>query len=119
MARRKTYFVYILSNRSKTLYIGLTNNLRRRVFEYKNGIGSDFATKYKLERLIYFERFDDVRRAIDREKQLKGWRRLKKIALIVALNPTWSDLCAELYKRHQYQPELHRSFDSAGALASE
>lgn len=115
----KTYFVYILSNRSKTLYIGVTNNLRRRVFEYKTGVGSGFATKYKLDRLVYFERFEDVRSAIDREKQLKGWRRLKKIALIVAINPAWRDLSEGWYEPHQFQPEVHRSFDSAEPFASE
>lgn len=115
----KTYFVYILSNRSKTLYIGVTNNLRRRVFEYKAGVGSSFATKYKLDRLVYFERFEDVRSAIDRGKQLKGWRRLKKVALIVALNPTWNDLSEGWYERQQFQPEVHRSFDSAEPFASE
>ena len=116
---RKTYFVYILSNRSKTLYIGITNNLRRRVAEYKHGTGSGFASKYKLDRLVYFERYESVHRAIGREKQLKGWRRLKKIALIVALNPAWRDLSDGWYERHQYQPEVHRSFDCAEPLASE
>lgn len=119
LAPTKTYFVYILSNRSKTLYIGVTNNLWRRVFDYKTGVGSGFATKYKLDRLVYFERFEDVHRAIGREKQLKGWRRLKKIALIVSMNPAWRDLSEEWYERHQYEPEVHRSFDSAEPLASE
>ncbi|HUK46665.1 MAG TPA: GIY-YIG nuclease family protein [Terriglobales bacterium] len=115
----KKYFVYILSNRSKTLYIGVTNNLRRRISEYKHGTGSGFASKYKLDRLVYFERYSDVHRAIAREKQLKGWRRLKKIALIVALNPAWKDLSGGWYERHRYQPEVHRSFDSVGSFASE
>jgi putative endonuclease len=103
-ASSRTYFVYILSNRSKTLYIGVTNNLKRRVFEHKEGVGSEFAAKYKLDRLVYFERFGGIHRAMAREKQLKGWRRLKKIALIVALNPAWRDLSESWYERHQYQP---------------
>ncbi len=115
----KSFFVYILSNRSKTLYVGVTNNLRRRVAEYKQGIGSGFAAKYKLDRLVYYERYEDVLRAIDREKQLKGWVRRKKIALIVALNPTWKDLSEGWYDRHLYEPEVQRSFDSAEPFASE
>jgi putative endonuclease len=93
-----------MSNRSKTLYIGVTNNLKHRVFEHKEGVGSEFAAKYKLDRLVWFERLSDVHRAISREKQLKGWRRLKKIALIVALNPTWLDLSEEWFAAHQFQP---------------
>ena len=92
-----------MSNRSKTLYIGVTNNLRRRVFEHKEGVGSEFAAKYKLDRLVWVARFSDVHRAICREKQLKGWRRLKKIALIVALNPTWLDLSEEWFLAPQFQ----------------
>src|SRR5271163_5354234 len=68
---QKTYFVYIMTNRSKTLYIGVTNSLVRRVREHKLGIGSSFAAKYKLDRLAYFERFDDIRNAIEREKANK------------------------------------------------
>ena len=98
------YFVYIMTNRSKTLYTGVTNNLIRRAREHKTGIGSGFTTKYKLDRLVYFERFQDVHNAIEREKRIKGWLRLKKIALIVSVNPAWKDLSEEWYERHQYQP---------------
>ena len=115
----KTYFVHILSNRSKMLYIGVTNNLKRRVWEYKQGIGSEFVSRYKLDRLVYYERYEDVHRAIAREKQLKGWRRLKKIALIVAVNPAWKDLSDGWYERHEYEPQVHRSFDSVRSFASE
>ena len=101
----KFYYVYILTNRSKTLYIGVTNNLERRVWEHKNGVGSEFARRYKIDRLVYFERFGDIRGAIDREKYLKGLLRIKKIALIVSVNPTWRDLSEGWYTRHQYQPE--------------
>jgi len=101
----KLYYVYIMTNRSKTLYTGVTNNIERRVWEHKTGVGSTFAVKYKLDRLAYFERFDDIRSAIDREKQIKGLLRIKKIRLIVAENPTWRDLSDGWYDRHQYQPE--------------
>jgi putative endonuclease len=75
----------------------------RRVREHRLGIGSGFAARYKLDRLVYFERFDDIRNAIEREKQIKGWLRSKKI-LIVSVNPEWMDLSAEWYERHQYEP---------------
>ena len=92
------YFVYIMTNRSKTLYIGVTNNLVRRVREHKTGAGSGFTAKYKLDRLVYFERFEDVH-AIEREKRIKGWLRIKKIALVVSVNPAWRDLSEEWYGR--------------------
>ena len=101
---QKTYFVYIMTNRSKTLYTGVTNALVRRVREHKLGIGSSFAARYKLDRLAYFERFDDIRNAIECEKQIKGWLRIKKIALIVSVNPEWKDPSAEWYETHQFQP---------------
>jgi len=100
----RCYDVYILSNRSKTLYVGMTNNLSRRVWEHKQGIGSEFCRRYKIDRLVYYESFDEAVRAINREKQIKGLLRIKKIQLIVSLNPTWSDLSAEWYTRHRFQP---------------
>jgi putative endonuclease len=99
------YFVYLMTNRSKTLYIGITNNLVRRVRQHKTGAGSGFTGKYKLDRLVYFERFEDVHNAIGREKRIKGWLRIKKIALIVSMNSSWKDLSEEWYERHQYQPQ--------------
>jgi putative endonuclease len=93
-----------MSNRSKTLYTGVANSLIRRVREHKMGTGSLFATKYKLDRLVYFERFEDILYAIEREKRIKGWLRVKKIALIVAVNPAWRDLSLEWYERHAFQP---------------
>ena len=79
----RRYFVYILTNRCKTLYVGVTNNLRRRVWEHKFGTGSEFCKRYTIDRLVYYESFDDVRCAIDHEKRIKGWLRGKKIQLIV------------------------------------
>jgi putative endonuclease len=92
-----SFVVYIMSNRSKTLYIGVTNNLLRRVWEHKNGEGSEFCEHYKLARLVYFENFRYVSNAITREKQLKGWLRLRKIVLIVSTNPAWRDLSEGWY----------------------
>ena len=101
----KSYYVYIMTNPSKTLYTGVTNSLERRVQEHKLGEGSQFAAKYKVDRLAYFERFDDIRRAIAREKQIKGLLRIKKVALIVSVNPAWKDLSEGWYDQHRYQPE--------------
>jgi putative endonuclease len=82
---------------SGTLYIGVTGNLRKRVFEHKFHRIEGFTDKYRVERLLYWESFDDVHRAIGREKQLKGWRRSKKIALIEFRNPQWLDLAREWF----------------------
>ena len=105
MREPKIYFVYIMTNRSKTLYTGITGNLIDRVRRHKLGIGSQFTSRYKLDRLVYFERFDDVHNAIEREKQIKGWLRVKKIALIVSVNPEWRDLSAEWFERHIFEPD--------------
>ena len=86
------YWTYIVASLSGTLYIGMTNNIERRMFEHKSGEFEGFASKYHCDRLVYLESFDDVRNAIDREKQLKGWRRSKKITLIQSRNPRWDDL---------------------------
>ncbi len=91
----KRYYVYILASRSRTLYTGVTNNLRRRVFEHKQGLIEGFTKKYQIHRLVHFETGADIRAAIAREKQIKGWRREKKVALIASTNPTWEDLAAE------------------------
>ena len=81
-----------MCSNSGTLYIGMTNNIYRRALQHKNGEIDGFASKYGCDRLVYYEGFDDVRKAIDREKQLKGWVRRKKIALIESKNPRWTDL---------------------------
>ena len=90
--RVKTYYVYILTNRSGTLYIGVTNNLERRLLEHHEGVPGSFTARYKIDRLVYFEDTPDVTTAIEREKQLKGWTRKRKIALIASMNPKWLDL---------------------------
>jgi putative endonuclease len=86
------YFVYIVCSLSGTLYIGVTNSIYRRALEHKRGEVEGFASKYHCDRMVYYESFDDVQKAIAREKQLKGWRRSKKIALIESKNPRWEDL---------------------------
>jgi putative endonuclease len=90
----RQFFVYILSSRSRTLYIGVTNDIGRRVDEHRRGVGSKFTSKYHVGRLVYVEVTPDVHSAIMREKQIKGWRREKKLALINAFNPAWEDLAA-------------------------
>jgi len=93
----RNYFVYIMSNRTHTLYLGVTSNLMRRVEEHRAGTFAGFTSKYKVRRLVYFEYGEDIGLAIDREKQIKNWRREKKIALIERMNPSWSDLSRELF----------------------
>ncbi len=88
----KQYYVYIMANRTRMLYTGVTNSLERRVYEHKNHVTPGFTGKYNLTRLVYCEVFSDVREAIAREKQIKGWLRVKKIALIESMNPKWDDL---------------------------
>jgi putative endonuclease len=92
----KQYWVYILTNRSGTLYVGMTNDLERRVREHKAGRVPGFIKRYNIDRLIHFETFGEVRDAIQREKQIKGWVRRKKVALIEQANPGWQDLAAHL-----------------------
>ncbi len=89
----KQYYVYILTNKhNKVLYIGVTNNLERRMFEHKNKMIEGFTKKYNLTQLVYFESTKDIRSALDREKQLKNWHRDWKINLISNFNPEWEDL---------------------------
>jgi putative endonuclease len=94
----KRHYVYIMTNRSRTLYTGVTNNLERRVHEHKNKMVPGFTSKYNCAQLVYFEECPDVREAIAREKQIKGWLRAKKIALIESVNPEWQDLSADWYE---------------------
>lgn len=86
------YYVYVMANRSKTLYVGVTNNLERRVYEHKHGMTKGFTSRYKLTKLVYHETTQDAESAIKREKQIKGWLRSKKVSLIEEMNPEWDDL---------------------------
>ena len=94
---RKTYCACIMGSLSGTLYIGMTGNLQKRVFEHKFHRIEGFTDKYQVERLLYRESFGEVQKAINREKQLKGWRRSKKNALIESVNPRWLDLAREWF----------------------
>jgi len=94
------YFVYIMTNRSKTLYIGVTNDLERRVYEHKHQLIDGFTFKYKIRFLAHYEITTDIREAIAREKQLKGLLRARKIALIESVNPAWKDLSEGWFESH-------------------
>ncbi len=89
------YYVYIMTNRSSTLYIGVTNDLARRVSEHKAGKAGSFTGRYRIDRLVYFEETNDIQAALEREKQLKGWTRARKLALINETNAAWDDLSAD------------------------
>ncbi|RAU20656.1 excinuclease ABC subunit C [Paramagnetospirillum kuznetsovii] len=90
--RDHTYTVYLLSSLSGVLYCGVTNNLERRIAEHRSGTADGFTKRYLVNRLVWFECSGDVRAAIAREKQIKGWKRCRKVALIETLNPDWRDL---------------------------
>ncbi len=92
----KTYCIYILASRSQNLYTGVTNNLELRLVEHRQGLVPGFTARYRIFRLVYFEQFGDIRDAIAREKEIKAWRREKKIWLIERDNPTWADLAERL-----------------------
>jgi len=87
------YYVYILTNKyNKVLYVGITNDLIRRIYEHKNNLVEGFTSKYNVHKLVYYDLTSDVMSAITREKQIKGWTRDKKIKLIESMNPEWKDL---------------------------
>lgn len=87
-----SYFVYILTNKSNTLYVGVTNDLNRRINEHKNKLTSGFTQKYNLDKLVYFNEFAQIEEAIGAEKKIKGWTRKKKMELIKTINPNFKNL---------------------------
>lgn len=91
----KHYYIYIVSNKSRRLYTGITSNLKKRVFEHKNKLLDGFTARYNFDMLIHYEVFSQVANAITREKQIKSWSREKKLRLILAENPDWQDLSLE------------------------
>jgi putative endonuclease len=97
------YYVYILASKSRTIYIGITSDLETRIREHRSGIYGGFTSDYKVHRLVYYEQFTWAQAAISREKQLKRWRREKKVALIERDNPTWEDLSVEWGKPARLQ----------------
>ncbi len=95
----KQAYIYFMSNRyNKVLYVGITSNLIKRVWEHKNQVVDGFTKRYNLYKLVYYEIYDDIETAINREKQIKSWPRKKKIVLINAFNPSWDDLYEKLSK---------------------
>lgn len=90
--KNKTFYIYIMASKSGNLYIGMTNNIKRRVFEHKNHLVPSFTGKYSIDQLLYVETFTNPASAINREKQIKAWRREKKVELIDSQNPAWNDL---------------------------
>src|SRR5713101_174423 len=120
MRKPKLFHVYIMTNRprSHVLYTGITGNLSRRVFQHKNKLVAGFTSRYNLTRLVYYECFVYPDAAIDREKEIKGWRRSKKIKLIESMNPRWDDLAkdwGDVYKPAADQREIPRpARESAG-----
>jgi putative endonuclease len=101
----KLYYVYILSSQRRVLYIGVTSNIERRVFQHKTHAFAGFTAKYNVTNLVYFERHESVMTAIRREKEMKASRREEKINLIESANPKWKDLSYGWYQRHRYQPD--------------
>ena len=95
----KEYYIYIMTNKSHTLHTGVTNNLMRRVYEHKNKLIEGFTSKYNIHILVYYESTSNVHAALAREKQIKGWLRSKKIALIESMNPEWKDLAEEWFEK--------------------
>jgi putative endonuclease len=98
VVKKKSYYVYILGSKSGTLYTGVTNDIKRRVYEHKKHLVPGFTDQYNVEQLLYFEMLGDVNAAIGREKQIKGWRREKKVKLIDTVNPQWIDLSENWYE---------------------
>lgn len=110
--KQNCYYVYVMTNDSGTLYIGVTNDIVRRVYEHKQKLVAGFTFKYNITQLVYFEETNDVKAAITREKQIKGWLRNKKIALIRSVNQKWEDLSSDWYRgeilrsRSEYRRKL-------------
>ena len=104
----KEYYVYIMASKSGVLYTGITNNLYRRVYEHKMGLGSSFTRKYKITKLVWFQEFSDINEAIRMEKRIKGWVRRKKEDLIKSINPKWKDLSEGWYRKKD-SSSLHSS----------
>src|SRR5215212_3178409 len=95
MPREHRYFVYILSSRTRRLYVGVTNDLECRVAQHKRCEMQGFTSRYNIDRLVYYEETSDVRDALDRERHIKGWVRTRKMMLVQSMNPTWEDLAAD------------------------
>ena len=95
------YYVYVLSNASRMLYVGVTNDLMRRMSEHRQKLHPGYAARYNIKQLVYYETFNSIESAILREKEIKGWVRGRKDALIRSMNPKWRDLCEEWFREVQ------------------
>ncbi|MEO5719305.1 MAG: GIY-YIG nuclease family protein [Chthoniobacterales bacterium] len=112
------YYLYMMTNRSRVvLYTGVTNDLERRVWEHQHGSVKGFTERYRLRLLVYHETYHDIRQAIDREKEIKGWRRSKKNTLVETLNPKWNDLSSTLDRQREIprRPAAARDDNLGGA----
>jgi putative endonuclease len=96
----KVYCVYILASRSRVLYIGVTSQLLERVKQHREGLVPGFTSRYRIHRLVYFESLENPKTAIAREKQIKVWRRAKKVSLIEASNPAWEDFAEKFFAKY-------------------
>ena len=112
---QKGYYVYIMSSQRRVLYTGVTNDLVERTFQHKTGAVAGFTSKYKATQLVYYESYDDVRNAIRREKEIKGWLRQKKVALIERADPKWKDLSLGWFNR-QSDEKLRKMFASLNRM---
>ena len=115
----KVYHVYILANRSRVLYVGVTNDLMRRVLQHREAQVAGFTSRYKINRLIHFEPFGYIRDAIAREKEIKDWTRAKKVTLIEAKNPNWEDLTEKYFPRHRGKEKTDSSLRPPRRASSE
>ena len=106
------YYVYILASIGRRSYVGITNHLSRRVWEHRNGVGSAFAMRYRINRLVHYEQYESVHIAISREKQIKSWTRERKLRLIEESNPTWRDL-GDDFNAPSDEPLSKRRIDSS------
>jgi len=112
------FYVYMLSSRSRTLYTGVTNNIASRVAQHRFGQGSVFASKYRIQRLVYVEPFQNPLAAIAREKEIKGWVRAKKVALIEEENPGWYDLAESWFAKPKPKTKSSANADSSSLSPS-
>jgi len=115
----KLYYVYLMTNRSRTLYTGVTSDLRRRVYQHKHKLVPGFTCTYNITLLVHYETTRNVLAAIAREKQIKGWSRAKKVALIEAINPNWKDLSADWYQGEDSSPAARNSNAARPVIQSE
>ena len=114
--RDHAYFTYIVASKSRTLYIGITSDLRHRIFEHKTKALEGFTSRYNCDRLVWFEQSNDVNAAIEREKELKCWNRSRKIELIQSTNPTWEDLSAEWYPHLNQRKAIKKTQSDSASL---